>query len=46
MDKLRKDLDFIMASNMVIPAGNIVLWIKSLEIFLSYVARVKHSICR
>lgn len=25
MDKLRKDLDFIMASNGVIPAGNIVL---------------------
>lgn len=46
MDKLWEDLDFIMASNRVIHAGSIVLQIKSLEIFFSYVDQVKHSICR
>lgn len=46
MDKLWKDLVFILASNSVIHAGSIVLQIKSLEVFFNYVAQVKHSICR
>jgi len=46
MDRLWKDVDFILAGNRVIYAGSIVLQIKSPEIFCNCVAQVKHNICR